>query len=100
MLQVSQRCSPQFSWKTLHILNYSLCRIPRLPEHVSDEEGALMEPLSVAIHACNRGNIKGGEVILICGAGPIGLMCLLTAKAFGVTNICITGEKILSNFVE
>ncbi|XP_074599019.1 sorbitol dehydrogenase-like [Brevipalpus obovatus] len=62
----------------------------KLPDHVSDEEGALMEPLSVAIHACNRGNIKGGEVILICGAGPIGLMCLLTAKAFGVTNICIT----------
>lgn len=63
----------------------------RLPDNVTFDEGALMEPLSVALHAFNRAALTGGTKVLICGAGPIGLMCILTAKAFGVANICITG---------
>lgn len=51
-----------------------------------------MEPLSVALHASNRANIRGGDIVLICGAGPIGLLNLLVSKAFGVTRICITGN--------
>ncbi|XP_074602784.1 sorbitol dehydrogenase-like [Brevipalpus obovatus] len=62
----------------------------KLPDHVSDEEGALMEPLSVALHASDRAEIKGGQVFLICGAGPIGLINLLLVKAFGATKVCIT----------
>ncbi|XP_015786765.1 sorbitol dehydrogenase [Tetranychus urticae] len=62
----------------------------KLPDHVSYAEGALMEPLSVAIHACSRANVSGGQKILILGAGPIGLMCILVAKAYGATDICIT----------
>ena len=41
----------------------------RLPEHVSLDEGALLEPLSVAIYSCRRGEVKAGDKILICGAG-------------------------------
>ncbi|KAF8795539.1 sorbitol dehydrogenase-like [Argiope bruennichi] len=62
----------------------------KLPENVSLEEGALMEPLSVAVHACRRAQVTAGKSVLICGAGPIGLVNLLTCKAMGATKICIT----------
>ena len=41
----------------------------RLPDHVSFEEGALLEPLSVAVHACQRAGVSIGSKVLICGAG-------------------------------
>ena len=46
--------------------SYLVCR---LPDHVSYDEGALLEPLSVGVHACQRGGIKMGSKVLVCGAG-------------------------------
>lgn len=62
----------------------------KLPDHVSFEEGALLEPLSVAVHACRRAGVTAGSVVLVCGAGPIGLVNILTAKAMGASKICVT----------
>ncbi|XP_071644868.1 sorbitol dehydrogenase isoform X3 [Temnothorax longispinosus] len=62
----------------------------KLPDHVSLEEGALLEPLSVAVHTCKRAEIGINSKVLILGAGPIGLMTLLVAKAMGANKIVIT----------
>ncbi|OWF40805.1 sorbitol dehydrogenase-like [Mizuhopecten yessoensis] len=62
----------------------------KLPDHVSCEEGAMLEPLSVSVHACNRGGVKLGSKVLILGSGPIGLVTLLTSKAMGASVVCIT----------
>lgn len=62
----------------------------KLPDHVTMEEGALMEPLSVGIHACRRGNVELGKKLLILGAGPIGLCVLIAAKSMGCHDIVIT----------
>lgn len=62
----------------------------KLPDHVSMEEGALLEPLSVGVHACKRGGVGVDSKVLILGAGPIGLVTLLTAKAMGASKILIT----------
>lgn len=62
----------------------------KLPDHVTMEEGALLEPLAVGVHACRRAGVGLGSEVLILGAGPIGLVTLLTAKAMGATNITIT----------
>jgi L-iditol 2-dehydrogenase len=43
-----------------------------LPAGLTDEEGALMEPLSVAIWACRKGRVGRGTGVLVSGAGPIG----------------------------
>ena len=43
----------------------------RLPDHVSFEEGALLEPLSVAVHTCSRANLTMGQRVLVLGAGMI-----------------------------
>jgi L-iditol 2-dehydrogenase len=61
----------------------------KLPDHVSYEEGAMCEPLSVGIHACNRAGITIGSKVLITGSGPIGLMCMLAAKAAGATTVVV-----------
>ncbi len=44
----------------------------RLPDHVSHEEGAMCEPLSVGVHACRRAAVGPGKRVAILGAGPIG----------------------------
>ena len=62
----------------------------KLPDNVSLEEGALMEPLAVGVHACRRAGVCIGKKVLICGAGPIGLVNLLTAKAMGASEVVIT----------
>jgi len=65
----------------------------KLPDHVTFDEGAMCEPLSVGVHACNRAGVKIGSKVLIMGAGPIGLMCLLAAKAGGATEVTLVDLK-------
>ncbi|XP_045112736.1 sorbitol dehydrogenase-like [Portunus trituberculatus] len=72
---------------------YKAHLIHKLPDSVSDEEGAVVEPLAVAVHACRRAEVWTGCSMLVTGAGPIGLLCLVTAKAFGATNILVTDIK-------
>ncbi|TBL79989.1 NAD(P)-dependent alcohol dehydrogenase [Paenibacillus thalictri] len=59
----------------------------KLPDGMSYEEGALLEPLSVGFHAMNRGKVGPSDRLLIVGLGPIGLMAIQAAKLFGVTEI-------------
>ncbi|GAY41259.1 hypothetical protein CUMW_058020 [Citrus unshiu] len=61
----------------------------KLPDNVSLEEGAMCEPLSVGLHACRRANIGPETNVLIMGAGPIGLVTMLGARAFGAPRIVI-----------
>jgi L-iditol 2-dehydrogenase len=58
-----------------------------LPESVSNEMGALIEPVSVAIHALTRLNIQAGNNMTILGSGPIGLITLIVAQAYGLSEI-------------
>lgn len=61
-----------------------------LPEAVSDEAGALMEPLSVGVWACQKAGVGPGDHVLVTGAGPIGLLALQAARAFGATEATVT----------
>lgn len=59
----------------------------KLPDHVSLEEGALMEPLAVAVHVTKQSNIKPGDSVVVFGAGPVGLLCCAVAKSFGAAKV-------------
>lgn len=61
----------------------------KIPDNVSLEEAALVEPLSVAVYACRRASVSVGKSVLICGSGPIGLLNMMTAKVMGATQVCI-----------
>lgn len=65
-------------------------KITVLPEAMSYEEGAMIEPLSVAVHAVRRfGDIQGKNVAVL-GAGPIGNLVAQTAKGMGAAKVLIT----------
>jgi L-iditol 2-dehydrogenase len=64
-------------------------RIHILPESISLEEGALIEPLAVGIYSVQESGIKLGESAAVYGAGTIGLMTIMALKAAGATSIFV-----------
>jgi len=66
------------------------CWLHKLPPTISYEEGSLLEPLAVALAGIERAGVKLGDSVLICGAGPIGLVSLLACRAAGAAPIAIT----------
>ncbi|KAH7098483.1 xylitol dehydrogenase [Auriculariales sp. MPI-PUGE-AT-0066] len=59
-----------------------------LPDHLDLEEGAMMEPLSVGVHAvANLGNFRANQTIAVFGAGPVGLLAMAVAKALGAKRV-------------
>lgn len=59
----------------------------KVPDSVSDEAAALVEPLAVAIHAVRQGNVRPGDKVGIVGDGTIGLCVLLAARAAGASEL-------------
>jgi L-iditol 2-dehydrogenase len=70
----------------------------KLPENVSNVEGALVEPLAVGLHATDLGGVKLGDTVLIYGSGCIGLVTLLASKAKGASKIILV--DVLKNRLE
>ncbi|KAI9753963.1 MAG: hypothetical protein M4579_004923 [Chaenotheca gracillima] len=59
----------------------------KLPENMGLDEGALIEPLSVAVHIVKQAAVKPGNSVVVFGAGPVGLLCCAVARSFGATKI-------------
>jgi len=62
----------------------------KLPDDVSIEEGAMIEPFAVGIHSAVRGGATVGKTATVLGTGPIGLCTLQALRAFGVSQIIAT----------
>ena len=62
----------------------------KLPDHVSFAEGAMVEPFAVGMQAATRARIKPGDVALVTGCGPIGIMIALAALAGGCSKVLIS----------
>lgn len=60
-----------------------------LPQGISYEEGALIEPLSVALHAVQKGRLQPGYTIAIFGAGAVGLLILLMTRLSGIVEVFV-----------
>lgn len=60
-----------------------------IPDSMSYEEGALLEPLSVGIWACHRAALEPGDDVLITGAGPVGILAAQTARALGARSVTL-----------
>ena len=73
-----------------NLINHPADYCFKLPENVSLEEGAMIEPLSTGIFAARVAPVSLGDTVCITGAGPIGLMNLLACKAAGAANIVIS----------
>lgn len=62
----------------------------KLPDNVSYAEGAMVEPLAVGMHAATKARIKPGDVAVVMGAGPIGMVTAMAALAGGCSQIIMT----------
>ncbi|MDP5308363.1 NAD(P)-dependent alcohol dehydrogenase [Paracoccus spongiarum] len=62
----------------------------KLPETVSFAEAAMVEPLAVGVHAATKARIRPGDIAVVLGAGPIGLVTALAALAGGCARVYVT----------
>jgi D-xylulose reductase len=62
----------------------------RLPDQVSFAEGAMVEPFAIGMQAALRARIQPGDIAVVCGAGPIGMMAALAALAGGCAHVLVT----------
>jgi L-iditol 2-dehydrogenase len=65
------------------------CLFP-IPDTVSDADGAMLEPLGVALHAVDLGKVQPGMRIGVFGCGPIGLLVIQVARLAGATEAYVT----------
>lgn len=65
-------------------------KVTPLPEEMSLEEGAMIEPLAVAVHAVRRAGDVAGKDICVLGAGPIGILVAQAAKGMGAGRVMVT----------
>ena len=65
-------------------------KITPLPEGMSYDDGAMIEPLAVTVHAAKRFNDIKGAKVAILGAGPIGILLMQSVKACGAAEVLIT----------
>jgi L-iditol 2-dehydrogenase len=61
-----------------------------VPDQLSDDAAALLEPLSVGLWACLKAEVTAGSCVLITGAGPVGLMTAQCALAIGASEVTVT----------
>lgn len=65
-------------------------KVTPLPQDMSFEDGAMIEPLAVAVHAVRRAGSMSGKRIAVIGAGPIGNLVAQVAKGLGASKVIIT----------
>jgi L-iditol 2-dehydrogenase len=68
-------------------LTWPAHRLHALPDALSDDDGALLEPLGVALHALDLAHLRMASTVAVVGCGPIGLMLIQLARLHGATRI-------------
>lgn len=63
--------------------------VVKLPDHVSLEVGAMVEPMSVGVHAARTVNLSFGDRVVVLGAGPVGILAAAVCRAFGATSVMV-----------
>jgi (R,R)-butanediol dehydrogenase/meso-butanediol dehydrogenase/diacetyl reductase len=61
-----------------------------VPDNLSDEQAAMIEPAAVALYGVDRGGVTAGSTVLVSGAGPIGALTVLAAHAAGAATIIVS----------
>ncbi|KAH7061202.1 chaperonin 10-like protein [Macrophomina phaseolina] len=90
----SAKSVPHFEGTLQERINHPAKWCHKIPGHVSLESAALLEPLSVAIHAARRASVEQGDTAIVFGAGTVGLLTAAMAKMSGATTVLIADIDI------
>ena len=82
--------TPPYDGALIEKLTIDARNLYSIPDDMTYEEGALLEPLSVGIWGCKRAGLEPGDSVLVTGAGPVGLLAAATARAFGAGTVTVT----------
>ncbi|MEP6797275.1 MAG: NAD(P)-dependent alcohol dehydrogenase [Lapillicoccus sp.] len=82
--------TPPYDGALLEQLTIDARNLYRMPDAMTYEEGALLEPLSVGLWGCRRAHLEGGDDVLVTGAGPVGLLAAAAARALGAGTVTVT----------
>lgn len=94
----SAKAFPHFQGTLQEKINCPAVWCHKLPDALTVDHGALLEPLSVGIHASDRADLTPGSTVLIIGAGAVGLFTAAMARIRGATTIIIA--DIASNRIQ
>ncbi|KAF6829410.1 alcohol dehydrogenase GroES-like domain-containing protein [Colletotrichum plurivorum] len=86
----SAKSFPHYQGTLQERINHPAAWCHKIPDHVSYEAAALLEPLSVAIHAVNRAKPEPSSTALVIGAGTVGLLTAAMARQAGCAQVTIT----------
>lgn len=82
--------TPPYDGALVELMTIDARNLFPIPEKMTYEEAALLEPLSVGIWGCQRAGLEAGDDVLVTGAGPVGLLAGAAARAFGAASVTIT----------
>ena len=82
--------TPPFDGALAELISIDARNLHPIPDSMSYEQGALLEPLSVGIWGCHRAGLKPGDDVLVTGAGPVGLLAGAAAMALGAGSVTLT----------
>jgi (R,R)-butanediol dehydrogenase / meso-butanediol dehydrogenase / diacetyl reductase len=84
------------SWYWGGLSEYTIVKdyeLVRMPDALTYEEGAVIEPATVAVYSVDRGGVRLGDKVFITGDGPIGCLMAMAVKAAGVSEIYMTAKR-------
>lgn len=81
-------------------ISHPIAYLHKIPENMPWELAAMVEPLSIAVHATHRASVRGNEYVAVFGAGTIGLLAALTVKAYGAEPILLDVNQARLDFAE
>jgi (R,R)-butanediol dehydrogenase/meso-butanediol dehydrogenase/diacetyl reductase len=84
------RASPALTGAYAEYTRVGVSATLRLPDSVSFDEGALVEPLAVGLNAVAKARLEPGDSVLIVGAGPVGIAVAMWCRFFGARHIVIS----------
>lgn len=82
--------TPPYDGALLEKLTIDARNLFPIPDSMTFEDAALLEPLSVGIWACQRSALRAGDDVLVTGAGPVGLLSAAAARALGAGSVTIS----------
>jgi L-iditol 2-dehydrogenase len=82
--------TPPYDGALMELMAIDARNLYPIPQEMTYEEGALLEPLSVGIWGCKRANLTAGDDVLVTGAGPVGLLAAAAARAFGAGSVTVS----------
>lgn len=82
--------TPPYDGALVQLMAFDERNLHLLPDTMSFDAGAMIEPLSVGLWGCRRASLQPGDDVLVTGAGPVGLLAAEAARSLGAASVTVT----------